>query len=505
MSILPHDTGVWILVLFGAAMLALTLWVSRSRFWTSTSTGFLYAGREVPAVIAGFGIAASWIWAPALFVSVQKSYELGLAGLFWFTLPNVVAVLIYMWVGPAIRDRVPGGFSIPDWIRHRFSDESPRAAAIAHKLYVVPYVWYQVMAVTVQIFVGGMILRYLTGISLETGMLGLLGLTLLYSLISGLRASIYTDLVHMIMILAGLALVVPLLLSEVGWEAVSAGLSGTGGSSNVLDPGIAFSFGIVTSIGLIAGSIADQVFWQRVFAVKRSQIVPAFALGGLIFAIVPIALSVLGFAAAAPGSGVALPPGTELPMIGVATVTTYLPTWIAVVFVLMLIAALTSALDSGLAAGASLFAVDMRPKTPEQQAIIAKLRVGAELSEKEKLTLASFDRSTVAGARVAMLGLAAIGLGVAFLVRDVFPLDRLWWIFNGVAAMFVVPTILSIFWSRLSVYGVLVGLALSTVGMAAFVYANYVQNNALVVYSALFIVLGSLASCLAFRKKVSII
>jgi Na+/proline symporter len=64
--------------------------------------------------------------------------------------------------------------------------------------------------------------------------------------------------------------------------------------------------------------------------------------------------------------------------------------------------------------------------------------------------LAQQDGATVGAARFSMLALAAAGLAVAFVVKEMFPLDRLWWIFNGVASLFVVPTIFSIYWKRLS-------------------------------------------------------
>src|ERR1035438_10273689 len=118
MTFLSTGQGLAVIVVFGVAMALLTLKAARNRTWSSSLSGFLYAERDVSTLPAAFSIAASWIWAPALFVSVQKSYELGLAGLFWFTAPNVLAVFIYIVLGPAIRRRIPGGFSIPDWMRH---------------------------------------------------------------------------------------------------------------------------------------------------------------------------------------------------------------------------------------------------------------------------------------------------------------------------------------------------------------------------------------------------
>ena len=104
-------------------------------------------------------------------------------------------------------------------------------------------------------------------------------------------------------------------------------------------------------------------------------------------------------------------------------------------------------------------------------------------------------------AKVGMVGIAALGLATAFIVQHLFSLDRLWWIFNGVSSCFVVPTVLSLYYDRLSSRGVLYGIAGSTVGMVAFIYGNWVQNDIITVFSAIFIVLVSLLCCLLIRRE----
>ncbi|MCC7305142.1 MAG: hypothetical protein IT558_02670 [Alphaproteobacteria bacterium] len=500
MAFLTPAQGVVIVALFGLASFAVTWLTGRGALWTSTRSGFLYAGRSVSYIPAAFSIAASWIWAPALFVSVQKSYELGLAGLFWFTAPNVVAVIVYAFLGPAIRKKLPGGFSIPDWMYHRFHSEGDKISRIVHRLYLVPYIWYQVMAITVQLFVGGMLLNFLTGIPVHWGMGLMLAVVLSYALISGLRASIVTDFLQMSMILIGIAVVMPWTLSVTGWEGVAQGFAGIKGIENVLDPGVAFSFGIVTSLGLIAGSISDQQFWQRCFAIRPDQLVPSFILAGLLFAVVPLGLSVLGFAAANPDFGIMPPEGTGLPMIGVQTVAKLLPSWVMIVFVVMLLAGLASTLDSGLMAGASLYAIDMQFRTLQEQEILRKQRLGISLSAEEEQVRLAHEKEAVRLSRYGALGIAVIGLIVAIIVQHLFPLDRLWWVFNGVATMFVVPTVLSIFWDRLSARGVIAGLAAASIGMVFFVYGNYIQNDVITVYSALGIIAVNIIFCLLLKR-----
>ena len=81
-------------------------------------------------------IAASWIWAPALFISTQVSYQIGLPGIFWFTVPNVIALLLYIAFAPRIREKLPYGYTLPQWILHRLQSER------VHKIYLFPYFFY---------------------------------------------------------------------------------------------------------------------------------------------------------------------------------------------------------------------------------------------------------------------------------------------------------------------------------------------------------------------------
>jgi Na+/proline symporter len=495
MNILSQGQGYILIAVFGLAMVAITWLVSREKRWKTTGVGFLVAGREVSWRIGAPSIAASWIWAPALFVSVQKAYELGLPGIFWFTAPNILALVVFAFLAPKVRSMIPGGYTLPDWIRYRLDDKK------LHKIYLIPYIWYQVMAVCVQIFVGGMMLNFLTGIPLNVIMPLLLIIGLSYSLISGLRASIVTDFIQMVFIIIGGIIVLPWVAKVAGPGAISKGLGGLAGNTNIFDPQVAFSFGIVTSIGLLAGAISDQQYWQRSFAIKRKDLIPSFVYGGILFGIVPIALSILGFIAANPEMGISLPEGTGLPMIGIATVAKLLPIWASLFFVIMLLAGLCSTLDSALCAASSLYAIDMAPHSEKEREIIRKERVGKELNEEDKKIKEVLDVKTMKRARVSMFGLAIIGLITAYIVQHLFSLDRLWWIFNGIASCFVVPTVLSLYYKKLSAKGAFYGILGSLIGMVFFIYGNWVQNDMITVFSAIFIIVISLICCFSFKRK----
>jgi Na+(H+)/acetate symporter ActP len=171
----------------------------------------------------------------------------------------------------------------------------------------------------------------------------------------------------------------------------------------------------------------------------------------------------------------------------------------------MLLSGLASTFDSGLCAGASLWAIDTVKLSNEERECLYKERLNIELTDKERIIKEDLDRKTPIRSRYAMVGLTLLGLLVAFMVEYIpgFGLDKLWWVFNAIASMAVVPTILSLYWNRQSTKGVLLGFAGSFIGIVFFVIGNAINNNDMVVFSAIFIIIISLIMNLIFPSKVA--
>ncbi|MEK7556716.1 MAG: hypothetical protein AAB538_01945, partial [Patescibacteria group bacterium] len=435
--------------------------------------------RKVNWILGGTGIAASWIWAPAVFVSTLFAYESGLAGLFWFTAPNILALAIFAVLAPTIRRKMPFGYTLPQWIKYRLESER------LHKIYLIPFLFYQLMSVTVQLFAGGTLLGVLLGIPVYQATtiitIVILGaIPLIYTLVSGFESSLITDFFQLLLIIVAILIIVPWLISAAGGPHVLLnGLAGTKGSANIFNPGIAFSLGIVTSIGLLAGAVSDQQYWQRGFAVREGHLRKAFIFGALAFGIVPILLGLIGFIGADPSLGIALPQGTDPSMIGVAAVTTLLPTWTVFLFVIMLLCALSSTLDSGMNAAATLYATDIMKYTDYERKLLRKHDEGNPMTDREQLDKHLLDARRLGGGRTSMVVITILGFLVALAVifTPKFGLQQLWWVFNAVASTVAVPTILSLYWSRLDARGVMWGIITATfVGLPLFVYSNVVNK-----------------------------
>ncbi|HIH10955.1 TPA: hypothetical protein HA241_02100, partial [Candidatus Woesearchaeota archaeon] len=79
MAYLSQSTGYLTLLFYGLFMILITYFFARWRKYKSIQ-GFLVAERNVNWWLGATSIAASWIWAPALFVSTQFAYQQGLPG-----------------------------------------------------------------------------------------------------------------------------------------------------------------------------------------------------------------------------------------------------------------------------------------------------------------------------------------------------------------------------------------------------------------------------------------
>jgi Na+/proline symporter len=496
-TIMQPSAAYLLLGIFSLVMILITAATSRKHLW-QTTVGFMAAGRQVPWWLGAISLAITWIWAPALFISSQQSYQNGLAGIFWFTFPNIISLIILAPLAVRIRNYLPTDYTQPEWIRKRFD-------ARTHKLYLGAFFWYQLIAVTMQLYAGGNIFVLLTGAKIEIVMAVLAAATLTYSIISGMRASIITDFLQYGLVILAAAVVIPWTVIEAGgWHAVTGGLGGISGQhASLFDPEIAFNFGIVTSIGLIVGSMTDQQHWQRAFTIDKKGLVRAYIASGLLFGIVPPAISLLGFLGANSALGISLPTGTDPSMIGVVVVQHFLPSWAVIAFVLMLLGGLCSVMDAGMCAAASLFAMNCSNFSAQEIAVREKDERKENLNAHEQVVKNNLDQRIVRRGRAAMIAITIAGAALAVaIIYTGLQLQYLWWILNSVAMCVAAPTILSLFWNRADAKGAFWGILTAfVIGVPLFIYSNLQNMIWLTVASSIGMVLVSLLFLLFLRRK----
>ncbi len=456
----------WLIFLgYGVLMLGLVALLTRPE---RTSDEHLVANRNVSLWPGAFSIAVTWIWAPAVFIASQKSFEQGLAGIFWFTVPNVVTFFTFAPLALRLRRLMPAGYSLPDYVWTRY--QSPPA----HLAFLVVTLGYELGAIIINSLAGGILMHALTGIDLRVAIAMLAATAFVYTVWRGLPASIVTDVIQMSLLLFVAAVLVPWTVVESGgWSTVRAGLGGLAGTDSPLDPWVAYSFGIPATLGLLAGPVSDQMFYQRAMASARRRVVGTFVLGGLLFGIVPVTLSILGFLAASP-SVRPLVQVVDPQMVSVAVVAHFLPRWTLFGFALMVLCALSSTLDSAYCAVGSLGSIDIYRRYRNRSA---------------------GDGDLIRASKITMLAFALTGTAIAMI-----PGLKLLWVFliyGALASAALVPTVFVLYGSRLTARGAFWSVFSSFVlGTPLSIWGNVSGRTHLVVAAALATPLLGLAICL---------
>ena len=96
--------GIIVLIVYALLM------VGATKAFTKREDGgesFHVGHRNMGMVVSAMSIAATWIWAPALFTSAEKAYSNGIAGLFWFLVPNILCLILFI---PFAR-KIPAGYA----------------------------------------------------------------------------------------------------------------------------------------------------------------------------------------------------------------------------------------------------------------------------------------------------------------------------------------------------------------------------------------------------------
>lgn len=450
--------GIFLILAFVAIFGGLAYGISwySTREFSFTKAQFLLADRKLGFWEASFSIAATWIWVPALFVSAQKAFTNGWIGLFWFLVPNVLCLLFFAFFAVKMKKEYPSGFTISEYMEKLYS---PRV----QKMYWFTLTGLTVCAFAVQLLAGGKLIASLTGIPYFYSTLILAAVPLVYSLAFGLKASIITDFVKMIMILMLGTVIIPLVLFA--WPgAVSDGLGGVKG--NYLDfftqdsLTLFLTFGLPTTIGLISGPFGDQSFWQRTFATEEKSVGKAFTAAAFIFGIVPLMMGMLGFVAAGAHLTVKDPQ-----MVNFETVVAATGTFGAIAMFLLIMSGLTSIIDSKLCSISSI--------------------AGHDVAEKYGL---DFMKSS----RFGMLILTA----VAILIANIPDLKivHLFLFYGTIRSATLIPTIFTLLGKTLNEAKVFYGvLAAICVGLPIFGYGNFNSLPPWIVAGSLLTVLLPLA------------
>ncbi len=327
--------GIVILFTYAIIMLALTF-----KDKVTGERQFNTGGGDISPHFGALSVAATWIWAPALFVSAEKAYSWGWQGLAWFLVPNILCLMLFAPFAEKIRRVFPEGVTLSGFMQDRYKSRS------VGNVYRFQLGALAVLSTGVQLLAGSKILSVITGIPFFAMTVILCVIAYSYSRKSGIIASVKTDAFQMVLILLICAVAVPWALDIKGGTSLIEGL---GGVAEISGWEIALAFGIPNAIGLISGPFGDQSFWQRAFSIRENSVKKSFVYGALLFGLVPLSMGIIGFVAG--GSGFV---AADAGFVNFELIRSIFPAWFMVPFLFMVVSGLISTVDSNLCAISSL-------------------------------------------------------------------------------------------------------------------------------------------------------
>ena len=336
-----------ILVLLCLFILVIVVMGFRYSERVEESDDLVLAGRKLSLPFLIPSILATWICAGAMMGAAGEAYIGGLQAVIWDPLAPVMMLLI-VGLFFARRLRRTGYTTVVDFMNDRFNKKMGMLYLLIQMLAAIGWLGGQLVALGVIVFLT-------TGFNMNIAILIAALTMILVSAIGGLWALSRVDAIVLILIIAGLVVMLPVVLGELGgWQmfiaeadnwlevpsfAIIPVAPDEGGFlwySGLL--GLSFYLSAWAALGL--GDVPSQVILQRVLAAKNEATARAgFVISGVLYLFIGMIPVIIGIGMYTWGLDLPL---DRVEMVLPWVADNFLPPWASVLFVLSLAGAIIS-------------------------------------------------------------------------------------------------------------------------------------------------------------------
>ncbi|HQR18264.1 MAG TPA: sodium:solute symporter [Gemmatimonadales bacterium] len=257
----PLDFAV--ILAYFALTVGAGLWVSRHQ---TTAGDYFLGARNLPAWAILFSIVATETSALTV-ISVPGLGARGNLTFLQLTFGYLIGRIgVAIWL-------LPGYFSGSQDTAYQRIEK--RFGSTSRRLVSVVFLVTRLLGDGVRIFAGSIPLALLTGWSIQLSILLMGGLTLLYTLVGGLKAVVWADVIQLAVYVAGGMAALGIAWHLAGGVGTSLGLAAAAGKLQVLNPLISFTQTYTLLGGLVGGALlsaashgTDQLIVQRLLATR---------------------------------------------------------------------------------------------------------------------------------------------------------------------------------------------------------------------------------------------
>jgi Na+/proline symporter len=225
---------------------------------------YLTANRNIGLFSLTTSLTASALGAWILFGPASAATWGGIGAIIGYSLGTAFPMFFLIYLGKKIRKEFPKGSSLIEFMRKKFGKS-------LFKLILLMTIFYMFIFLCAEVTAIAVLINYISGTDLWITALIVLVSTLVYTLYGGLRASIFTDNIQMVVI--GILLLISLIYinsftgSEFSFEFISKKNPQLLSSSYIPS----YTAGLTFFIAVAATNLFHQGNWQRVYAAKNFE------------------------------------------------------------------------------------------------------------------------------------------------------------------------------------------------------------------------------------------
>lgn len=209
---------LFVIGLYAVVLLSVALYVStRKTTANMSSEDYFLAGKSLPWWAIGASLIAANISAEQIIGQSGQGFVVGLAIAAYEWQAAIVLIIVAKYFLPIFLEKKI--YTMPQFLELRFG------GAIKSMMAVFWVVLYTAVNLTAVLWLGGLALTALTGWNVVAAMMGLAAFAVIYSLYGGLKAVALTDIIQVVVLIAGGFAITGIVLSLVGDGAgIFAGL-----------------------------------------------------------------------------------------------------------------------------------------------------------------------------------------------------------------------------------------------------------------------------------------
>ncbi len=227
-------------------------------------SNYLTANRNIEVFSLTTSLVASALGAWILFGPVAAATWGGLGAVIGYALGTAFPMIFLIYLGKKIRSDFSKGSSLVEYMRKKFGKS-------LFKLILLMTIFYMFIFLCAEVTAVAVLINYLSGTELWITALIVLISTLTYTLFGGLRASIFTDNIQMVVIGILLFILILIISSSSGSNFSFEFIESKNPQLLSLSYIPNYTAGLTFFIAVAATNLFHQGNWQRVYAAKNYQ------------------------------------------------------------------------------------------------------------------------------------------------------------------------------------------------------------------------------------------